>query len=137
MSRLMTLLKKDVGEGKREEQVIFSSRLKNDDGSPVTATVTPISSRQLADYRKQVTKAGKKGKIDFDQYRYYNLIVLNHTVDPNFKDEKEIKELGCQTPEQLLDKLLNAGEVENLVQAILEISGLDESIEELKDQAKN
>jgi len=137
MTSLMEILKQGASEQNQEQEVIFSTRFKNADGSPAKAKIIPLSAKQNNEYRKQATQIMKKGKYDFDQGKYFTTIILEHTVDPDFKDAKAIADMGCQTAEQLLDKLLNAGEVEALSMAILEASGLGQSLEELKDQVKN
>ena len=136
MSKLMAILK--AGASNTEtHQIPFSTRHKNEDGSPVLATVKPITAGQNNLYRKQASKVGRKGTLNFDQGLYQTLIIVNHTIDPDFKDQKEIEGWGVATPEQLADAVLSAGEYEALAKGILEISGFDESFDDIKDNAKN
>jgi hypothetical protein len=65
------------------------------------------------------------------------LLILNHTVDPNFRDAELIKSAGCTTPQQLLNKLLLAGEIQVLSEHIRNISGFEDSIDDLVDEVKN
>ena len=64
-------------------------------------------------------------------------LIINYTVDPNFKDAEVVKKAGCMTPEQLVNKVLLAGEVATLVEEISALSGFDKDLEELREEAKN
>jgi len=136
MSQLMALLKANP-VSKENEEVYFTTRYTNEDGSPVMASVRPMKSKEYYGYKKKATNIMKKGKVDYDQDAFYKQIVINHTVEPNFRDAKEIAEAGVTTPEQFVDLFLLAGEVEALAEGIIEISGFGESIDELKEQVKN
>jgi hypothetical protein len=63
--------------------------------------------------------------------------VLNHTIEPNFKDADSIKKAGCQSPEQFLYRSLLAGEIAELAQQISALSGFDKDMEETVEEAKN
>jgi hypothetical protein len=82
------------------------------------------------------TKKGKRS-ISFDTKRFNELVVINNTIDPNFKDAESIKKLGCITPEQYLNKVLLAGEIVELSQQIQTLSGFELEIDELVEEAKN
>lgn len=66
-----------------------------------------------------------------------NNIVINHTVEPNFKDAESIKKMGVMTPEDYLHKVLLPGEIDDLALKIQELSGFNKDFEELVDEAKN
>lgn len=136
MSKLMKVLKTGVAEDKKEHQIPFTNRYKNEDGSPVLATVTAISARQNNNYRQQAMRTSKKD-INFDSGKYQTLIVVNHVKDPDFKNKADIDEMGVASAEDLANLLLNAGEFETLAKGILEISGFDEDFDDIKNQVKN
>ena len=137
MSRLADILITGAEKSDKEKKVVFSSRYKNADGSPVEATITQMTSRQNNNYRKQATKHTKKGKeSDFDHGEYMNFILLNHVKDPDFSKQEDITKAGVNTPEDYIDKVLNAGEVDNLVMEIMDFSGINESLDDIKKEVK-
>lgn len=91
----------------------------------------------FSEYQKLSTKIGRHKKIEFDSKTFNELVVLNHTVEPNFKDADSIKKAGCQSPEQFLYKSLLAGEIAELAQQISALSGFDKDMEETVEEAKN
>lgn len=142
MSKLTDILMVNSDNVKAERQVVFSTRpeLMDAEGQPMMATIKPMSSIDFGMYQKRCTKFKGKGKnkdFEFDTAKYNQMIVLNHVVDPDFKLEANLEKAGVKTPEQLMDHLLSAGEIANLAQEVLEASGFDNSIEDIKDEVKN
>ena len=44
---------------------------------------------------KSFTKIGGKKKVEFDSKKFNELVVLNHTIEPNSRDAESIKKAGC------------------------------------------
>lgn len=99
--------------------------------------ITAIDSKQWARYQEQTTKIKKGNKHEFDQVKFNELVVLNHTVEPDFKNAEKIKQAGCTTPEQYLNKKLLIGEIVELSRNIVELSGFSNDLDELKEEIKN
>lgn len=118
------------------EEVFVSDRFQSD-GEILKFKISAISGDQFAEYQKQATKIGKKGSVDFNRRKLTELIVLGHTLEPDFRDAATIKKAGCVTPEQLLYKVLLAGEIQTLEAAITQLSGFDNDLDELREEAKN
>ena len=85
----------------------------------------------------QCTIPKKGGKIDFNAKRFNQLLIVNHTVDPNFRDAELLKKAKCVTPEQLLNKMLLSGEIQVLSEQIRIVSGFEDSLDDLVDEVKN
>lgn len=100
-------------------------------------TISAMSGEQFSAYQKEATAIGRHKKVNFDSKRFNELVVINHTVNPNFKDADTIKKAGCQTPEQFLYRSLRAGEVVELANQISRLSGFDTDPEALVDEVKN
>jgi hypothetical protein len=124
---------------KKEVQVPFTTRdeFKKEDGTFVLATITPMSAVQNSMYRKKAMKIGKKGKFDFDQNAYTMQIVLNHLKDPDFADKELLDHYAVLTPEDLINTVLLAGEVEAILNAVVEHSGLNADLDDVADEVKN
>ena len=114
------------------EEVIVSKRLEK-----FPFKIKAMTGKEFSEYQKLATVIGKKKKISFDSQKFNEQVVLNHTIEPNFKDADSIKKAGCQSPEQFLYKSLLAGEIAELAQQISALSGFDKDMEETVEEAKN
>ena len=114
------------------EQVVVSQRL-----AKFPFTIKAMSGPDFSTYQKRATKYSKNKKVEFDTKMFNEQVVLNHTVEPNFRDAEAIKKAGCLTPEQFLYKSLLAGEIAELAQRISALSGFDEDIDAGVEEAKN
>lgn len=135
MSKLTDFLLNNTVENLTEE-VIVSDRFKVD-GEILKFKIKAVNPDEFSDLQKQCTKVGKKGKVNFDSKMFNEQLIINYTVDPNFKNAEVVKKAGCMTPEQLVNKVLLAGEVATLVEEISALSGFDKDLEELREEAKN
>ncbi len=113
-------------------EVIVSPRL-----AKFPFKIKGMTGPEFAEYQRLSTKIGRHQKVEFDNKTFNELVVLNHTIEPNFKDADSIKKAGCQTPEQFLYKSLLAGEIAELAQQISSLSGFDKDMEEVVEEAKN
>lgn len=100
-------------------------------------TIRAMSGEEFNTYQQQATAVGRHRKVTFDNKLFNELVVINHTVEPNFKDATAIKAAGCTSPEQYMYSRLLAGEIIELANRISSLSGFDEDIEELKKDVKN
>lgn len=135
MSKLMDFLVSNPIDNLTEE-VIVSDRFTDCD-KIMKFKIKAVSPDEFSELQKQCTKVGKKGKVNFDSKMFNDQLIINYTVEPNFKDADAIKKAGCMTPEQLLNKVLLAGEVATLVEEISTLSGFDKDLETLREDAKN
>lgn len=128
------LLETDVST--LEQEVIVSKRL-----AAHPFVITPMSDEQLDGYQKVcVSNPNNAKKRSVNTAKLNMLIVKNHTKEPNFQDADFIKKSGCVTSENLIRKVLLSGEILNLSQAIMELSGYDttgERFQEDMDEVKN
>lgn len=136
MSKLMNFLIENSVEELTEE-VPVGERFKDNEGNLLKFKIKAVPSDEFATLQKQCTVTRKKGKVEFDSKRFNEQIAINYTIDPNFRDAEAIKKLGVLTPEQFLNKTLLAGELTALVEAISKLSGFDQDIDELREEAKN
>lgn len=140
MSELQAFLNAHPIAGLTDE-VAISERFRGPDGKVLKFKIRVLTNQEFENYRRQAMaiSTDKKGRrrVDLDSAKFNALVVINHTVDPNFKDAASIQALGCQTPEEYLNKVLLPGEIVDLANAILRLSGFDEDMDELVEEAKN
>jgi hypothetical protein len=119
------------------DEVVVSPRFKDKDGNILKFKIKAMTNKTFDDLRKRYTRVGKGRKVDFDAQGFNMAVVIEHTLDPDFKDADSIKKLGCTTPEEYLNKVLLSGEIATLVNKIQELSGFDIDMEALVEEAKN
>lgn len=119
------------------EEVVISKRLKDEEGNLFKFKIKPMLQEEYLAYQEQCTTAKKNGKIDFNTRKFNQLLILNHTIEPNFRDASLIQSANCRTPEQLLNKSLLAGEIQMLAEQIRLISGFEDSLDDLVEDVKN
>lgn len=118
-------------------EVAINERFKDKNGNLLKFKIKAMTEDEYESARRAATKIGKKGKTDFNNTLFNNMVVINNTLEPNFKDAESIKKIGCVTPEQYLHKTLLAGEIVTLVEEITKLSGFGVDTEELIDEVKN
>lgn len=118
------------------KEVYVSNRFVDEQGNKIPFKIKAMSGEAYASYRKQALSITKNG-VEFDTKKFNELIVINQTVDPNFREADAIKAAGCVTPEQYMYRSLLAGEIDALAAKISELSGFNVTIEEARDSVKN
>lgn len=140
MSVLKDFLLENADVITKEVEVAISSRFKDKDGNILKFKIRPMSGDEFGKYQKQCTSItfnNRKKETNFDSGKFNQMCIINHCVDPNFKDADLLKQLGVQTPEQAVSKVLLAGEIVELGNQISNISGFDTDINEEVEKAKN
>ena len=135
MSRLTDFLIDNPVDNLTEE-VVVSERFKIGD-ELLKFKIKAVTPEDFSNLQKKHTKIGKKGKTDFDSAAFNIELVLDYTLEPNFRDADAIKRAKCLTPKQYINKSLKAGELTNLVSEISKLSGFESDIEDIKEEAKN
>lgn len=115
-------------------EVFISERFKK---AGFAFTIKAMSGQEFNAYQKQATAVGRHKKVNFDSALFNELVVINHTVEPNFKDAATLKAVGCATPEQFLYSRLKAGEIAELATQISTLSGFDSDQASLVEDVKN
>lgn len=121
-------------------EVLISDRFKDKEGNILKFKIKAMTNDEFEEIRKKATKIDfKKGKrnVDFDARKFNEQVVINHTIDPDFKNAESIKKVGCMSPEQYLNKVLLAGEIAELAEQIQILSGFEKDMSDLVEEAKN
>lgn len=136
MSSLQEILNLNVVDN-ITHYVEISNRLKDKNGDNLKFKIRPISFEELNRLKRKSTFIDKNGQAIIDEGKLNTLCIIESTLEPSFKDIKSMEKLNINTPEQYLNKVLLAGEIERLIKEILVISGFMESIDELVCDIKN
>lgn len=134
MASLSAFLHPEQAENK---EVIVSERFK-ENGKPVPFVIRPITQDENGELLKKYRKVDKKtGNETFNRVAYNHALTALAVVEPDLNNAELQKAWGVLGPEKLLTKMLYVGEYGNLLEAVQELSGLDQDINEDIDEAKN
>lgn len=121
------------------KEVIISDRFKGEDGKPLPFKIQVIDQDTNNKLIRMSTKQKmQKGNMvsELDQDEYGKRLVVECTVEPNFRDTEMCNYYGVADPLLVPGKMLSAGEHGNLIEKINEINGFVE-VDKIKDEAKN
>ena len=115
------------------EQLVVSERLKE-----FPFTIRAMTGPEYNGYQNAcIENANNPKKRSFNTKKFNEMVITNHTVEPNFKDSAWLQEMNVLEPSKLLGKTLLAGEIQTLSDAIMTLSGFgldpNEEIEEVKN----
>lgn len=141
MSGLSAFFKENV-EQPKNIKFVASKRMKDSKGKPIEWEIRAISSHENEELKRQATKRvqvnGKKNAYmpELDTGKYQTLVCAACTVFPNLNDSELQDSWGAMGAEELLTKMLLAGELTEYSQKVLEINGFDME-EDLVEEVKN
>jgi hypothetical protein len=139
MSTLQDFLNANPIDGLMDE-VAVSERFKDKGGKLLKFKIKAMDGDRFEEIRKKsltIKAKGRKGSVELDMQKFNSAIVIEFTLDPDFKDAASIQKAGCINPEQYLKKVLLPGEIDELSGRIQKLSGYDQGMDELVEEAKN
>ena len=85
--------------------------------------------------RCTVTVSGKRGQTrrDLDEEQFNSALIAAATVKPNWGDAKLTAKYRASSPEEVIKRLLLAGEIAQLGDLVLELSEFNTELEEVKN----
>ena len=119
-----------------EKEVVVSDRFQ-EGGKPVPFKIRALTQEENDRITKQATRQVKiNGQTveKLDNADYARRIILAATVEPDFQSKEMCDAYGVLDPLQVPGKMLLSGEYRKLMDAILDLSGFGESLE---DEVKN
>ena len=120
------LVKNNVGNV-LEKEVIVSDRFVDEEGNHIPFKIRNISPEELADIERLA-----KGNDALASSH----LVASCCIEPNFKEIELQNHYGVRRDVNLVDKVLLAGEIQNLATSILKLSGYGKSFDILVENAK-
>lgn len=123
---------------REEREIVISKRFLNEDGSPAKFKIRSITQDEADALLKKSTRTirtrNQTTETTVDNQDFNRRLVVAATVEPNFSATELCEAYGVMDPNLVPGRMLLSGEFNRLLGAILEISGLGESLEE---EAKN
>lgn len=119
------------------EKVVISKRFV-EDGKSVEWEIRPILQSENDKMMKKHTKKDKRSNTEtFDRQTYITELTAAAVVFPDLANAELQKAYGVMGEGELLKKMLLVGEYGTLVQKVQSLSGIDEDINDLVEEAKN
>lgn len=129
------LLSVDTDKIVKPQKQVEIKRLSKIVGEPVVFTCQAITAEDYHEIQEGATRISRKGDIDIDTNEIQAFAILKGVANPDLKDKELCQKYNALTPRELIDKLLLAGEIANLYEAISELSGFGEdSVSEIKNE---
>lgn len=125
----------------KTEAFVVSNRFKDPNGQPIPWKLRTLSESENEEIRKSATQTVKgKGGQRFQETKpevYLVKVAAASVVYPDLKNAELQKSYGVIGAEDLLKKMLLAGEYAALVRKVEELNGFDSDINELVEEVKN
>ena len=123
------------------KKVEISKRFIGEDGKPVPFEIKTIpqgeNSQLIKKYTRRKLVNGTTTEI-FDTSAYTNALIVECTVQPDFRDAKMCETYGVLDPMLVPGKMLLSGEYSALVGEIMKLNGFDaDSLLKDEEEAKN
>ena len=121
-----------------EKEVVISKRFLDENGKPAKFKIRSVTQDEADALLKQSTRTVKKrdGSMEqtVDDQNFNRRLIVAATVMPDFRAKELCDAYGVLDPLLVPGKMLFSGEFSNLLREILDLSGLNNSVEE---EAKN
>ena len=123
------------------KKVEISKRFIGEDGKPVPFEIKTIPQGENTQLIKKFTRRklvnGNTAEI-FDTSAYTNALIVECTVQPDFRDSRMCETYGVLDPMLVPGKMLLSGEYSALVGEIMKLNGFDaDSLLRDEEEAKN
>ncbi|WP_367567747.1 phage portal protein [Lacrimispora sp.] len=118
------------------KEVIVSERFR-ENGKPVPFVIRPVTQEENEEILRKYRRKDKKGEETFDQIGYSHELAASAVVFPDLNDAELQKGYGVLGGVKVLKKMLLIGEFSTLAQAVRDLSGLEEDINDEIEEAKN
>ena len=99
--------------------------------------IRPLEQEVCDKVQRTCVKTDKKGNSEFDRFKYVDEITAAAVVFPDLKNADLQKAYGALGEVKLLKKMLYTNEYNALVEAVQDLSGMDDDFDDLKNDAKN
>lgn len=134
MSSLSAFLNPVQAENK---EVIVSERFR-ENGKTVPFVIRPITQQENETLMKKHRSVDKKSGVEqFNRISYNRELTAMAVVEPDLNNVELQKRYGVLGADKVLSAMLYVGEYGTLMEAVQELSGLDQDINEDMDEAKN
>lgn len=111
-----------------EQELVISRRFRDENGEPVKWRIRPLTQDENKALIKKATFAKKTAQgvqQELDKQKYAALVIVAATKHPDFSAAELCEAYGTLDPLDVPGKMLLVGEYNRLMEAILDLSGMD------------
>lgn len=129
MFTVENFFKENIVDDQDLVEYVASNRFRDNDGNPIAWKLRPITAqedyelRERATQRKTDRKTGMMNEV-FDNQGYSVALCALSVVEPDLTDRTLQKNYKARGTASLLREMLYAGELNDLIIKVLEVSGL-------------
>lgn len=132
MDNIKYFLKSNKKQRKNEFFPITND-LEDGDGNVVEWELKPLTTDEVEALRTEISSKG-----NYDQNKYIRKLICESVVVPNLNNIELQDSYGVKSAEELLTKILDCpGDYYKLVEKVLKLSKLDETLADKIAEAKN
>lgn len=99
--------------------------------------VKPMNIEKYNEFQNRCRGKMTKNGVSFDTTKFNTLVVANQVVEPDLSDASFLQRVGCSTPVEFINRKLYPGELIDIADAIITLSGFETDINKDIDEAKN
>lgn len=130
------LMKLDAGKlAEVPTKEVHIKSLSEKTGQDINFKVRALPGRKITEI--SALSLNRHNDVDINKaYDSSLMLAVEGTVEPDLKDSKLQEHFGAATPKDLAEKLLLGGEVQDIANAVRELSGYSDE-DETEDEIKN
>lgn len=124
------ILQKLLEADKVPERTVMLSRLQ------IPVKLQGLTGKQVYSIRERCTeRKEKRGKVieRLDEEQFNVSLIATSTLSPNWGDSKLIGKYKASGPEEVIKRILLAGELNSLGDIVLDLSGFNNDLEDIKN----
>lgn len=138
MNLAEALLAADAGKITKKDVKDFEvKRLTKIVGEPFILHLQQIPNHRVREIQDDATFISKGRKPSADTYKLYMGFLIDGITNQEFNDKEVLKKFRAATRKDLFEVLFNAGEVQDIAQAICGLCGLGNDLTDKVEEVKN
>ncbi len=139
LDMLLSINPEDIVSKPRKQ--LYMARISDLAGSKVYFTIQALTLDEAKEIRENASKIrfnkAHEREDYYDDEEAALFCILKGVVDPDLKDKRLLEKLSVPTPKDLLKKLLLSGEIANISEQIMNLSGFNSLGETDGEEIKN
>ena len=103
----------------------------------IAVELTALTEKEINKITKECTKTkrlrGGQNHKELDGPEFMLSLIEKATIVPNWNNDTLISKFNASSGKQVIKNVLLSGEIENLAEQVLELSGYNETLDEIED----
>lgn len=103
----------------------------------IAVELTALTEKEISKIKKECTKTkrlrGGQNQKEIDDSEFTISLIEKATIVPNWNNDVLLNKFNASSGKQVIKKVLLSGEIENLAEQVLSLSGYDDTLDEIED----